>query len=70
MSFGFESTGTVKKCGKCERKIFVERVLIGVDHTANMAANCWDCLPRENKEKAFEMYSIGPDGEYVDEEEE
>jgi hypothetical protein len=41
-SFEYEHHKT--KCGKCERKILVEILLIGVSHNANVTVICRDCL--------------------------
>ena len=51
--------GEIKNCGKCQRKILVERVMCGVNHTIGIIITCWDCLPSEAIDKARKLYNIG-----------
>lgn len=49
--------GQIYEC-KCGRKVLVERVLVGTDHTARIFVACWDCLSKENKERAIKQYEL------------
>ena len=44
--------GQLVKCEKCGRKILVERALLGVNHTLDIKATCWECLTSKAKGKA------------------
>jgi len=51
--FEFPYTYHKLACTKCGRKIIVEVLLIGVDHTASITAVCAECLKKGvNKEFA------------------
>jgi hypothetical protein len=54
----FPVVGRLVECGKCKRKILVERALMGVDHTLNLFATCWDCLKEERKDWARKRYGL------------
>lgn len=49
--------GRIYKC-KCGRKILVERLLIGTNHTAATFVCCWDCISEENKKRAMKQYEL------------
>ena len=44
----------VAECQKCKRRILVERVLFGINHTLEMVVTCWDCLSEEEKGRVKE----------------
>jgi len=49
---GMYLTWSIKPCIKCKRRIVVERIINGSDHTTAVMATCADCLfplPEENK---------------------
>lgn len=54
----FQMAGQLLVCSGCDRKILIERALIGVSHTATTIATCWDCLGLESQEKAKTMYKL------------
>lgn len=47
-----------ESCGKCSRKMLVERHLIGVNHTAAMAVTCWECLDENAQKAALTLYKL------------
>jgi hypothetical protein len=51
-------TGKLLACSKCQKKILVERGLIGVDHTVALTATCWECLTEDQQITARERYQI------------
>jgi len=55
---GIEVVGRLVKCSKCGRKILVERGLMGVNHTLEIIAACWDCLDGQARERAIERYKL------------
>jgi len=50
--------GKLLKCGKCQREILVEDVLIGVSHTVATLVTCWGCLTDEQKAEAGERHKL------------
>ena len=54
----FPVVGKLACCHKCGRKILVERALIGVNHTLDVIATCWECLDEETQEKAKDTYKL------------
>ena len=50
--------GEVVRCSKCGRKVLIEQILVGIDHTSETMAVCWDCLDDQAKERAKELYHI------------
>jgi|GEM_PF-2574353 len=54
----FPVVGKLVKCSKCDRRILVERGLIGVDHTIGIYVTCWDCLESEGQKKVKERYDL------------
>ena len=55
--------GEVTSCGKCERKFLVERLLIGVSHTAGTYVTCWDCIDEETRQRVTARYQLAPQEE-------
>jgi len=49
-------TGEIVECRKCGRRLLVERVLMGTDHTLSLNIICWDCLDIGGEEKVREFY--------------
>ena len=56
--YEFPVVGNLAECGKCGRKILVERALIGVNHTMSTIATCWECLKPETQKEAREIYQL------------
>lgn len=54
-----EVIGQIKSCGKCSRRILVERVMCGINHTLGTIITCWDCLAKNKQIKAKELYKLG-----------
>jgi len=51
------TTATLTSCSLCKRKILIEQILIGVNHTTQIVANCWDCLQtHDGCKKAYQLY--------------
>lgn len=48
--------GELCECGKCKRKIVIERILIGVNHTTKTIIYCWDCLSDEDRDNYIKAY--------------
>ena len=48
--------GEIVECRKCGRRLLVERVLMGTDHTMAIHIICWDCLDDGGEEKVKEFY--------------
>ena len=48
--------GELLECKACQRKIVIERVLFGTNHTSKSIVYCWDCLPDEQKENYKKTY--------------
>ena len=54
----FTAIGTLASCGRCNRKILIEQVTNGSNHTVTVMANCWECLTPEEKMKVQERYKL------------
>jgi hypothetical protein len=54
-------SGRLIACSKCNRKILVERGLIGTDHTVALMAACWECLTEDEQNTARARYKIDQD---------
>lgn len=53
-----EVVGRLVECSECGREILVERGLIGVNHTLEVIATCWDCLDGQARKRAIERYKL------------
>ncbi len=42
----------------CKRKILVERVMVGTNHTSEIIVTCWSCLSEKGKKKSIGWYGI------------
>lgn len=58
----FPVVGRIVECSKCKRKILVERILIGVNHTYTTVVTCWECLDLERQKWAAERYKLKVSG--------
>lgn len=54
----YPDVGVICVCGYCGRKILVERLLCGTNHTIFTSACCWDCAAEKDKEQAVKRYGI------------
>lgn len=54
----FPMVGQLVKCSKCQREIFVEQAINGINHTIAIFVVCRDCLSQKDKEKIKEKYGI------------
>lgn len=52
------SIGQIIKCEVCGRKFLVERIMVGVNHTAEILVTCLECLDDKAKVKTKELYNI------------
>jgi hypothetical protein len=50
--------GQIVHCRTCGRRLLVERVLIGVNHTVETVVTCWDCLDKAAQEQARQRYQL------------
>lgn len=50
--------GQIVHCRKCERKLLVERALIGTNHTVDTHVTCWDCLDKATQARAQQLYHL------------
>ena len=46
------------KCGQCGKKILLEQVLIGSNHTIKNIVTCWACLTPEQQERVKVTYRL------------